>query len=258
MNPAALALYCLAAEGVGPIEMAPGIAPALPGWIAADHALVGWITGQDALLQGWLNLDSRRVFYGWVIAGADGVTAIIRGTQSFAEWTIDAAFLPRAEHPVQGEVESGFWSLYCTLEFRDTAGADHPLCAGVKTAAGRLGAAVTVTGHSLGAALATYAALELRARGCFIASPHPGNGDFAKGFAARVTDYESYAYAEDLVPKLPVALGYEPLPKLTVIPSNSRVKNTIACCHHAGTYAWLLGGALAPQAATCVTPGDPR
>jgi triacylglycerol lipase len=255
---AQLALLCLAAEGVGPIRMPAMGGPPAP----VGYELIGWVTGWDALFEGWLNLDPHLTFYGWLLRKGAWHTVVLRGTQSFAEWAIDATVLPRTAHPIQGEVESGFWSLYQTLGLRLAGGTELPLVSGVaaQVAAGPL----TVTGHSLGAALATYLTLELAAlirtvRGRFIASPHPGNGDFAAGFAARVRDYAAFAYADDVVPRVPLALGYQPLDNLVTLPPNPRVKHTVACQHHAGVYAWLLDGSVDAQATACVvsSPGAP-
>lgn len=257
---ALLALYCWGAEAAGPVEMPPVAAqdgagaailsggPPLPAWMSARLGLIGWITGLDALLEGWLNLDPRRVFYGWLCLDLGGeLVLILRGTQSFAEWAIDGEFLPQSVHPVKGDVETGFWSLFQTLEFRDLSGMDHPFCTGVARAVGP-GAAITVTGHSLGAALATYAAETLATdedarcavRGRFIASPRPGDGVFSQWFGTVVPDHMVYAYAPDLVPRVPYGFGYAALANVATLPENPRVPDNPASNHHALHYAWLL------------------
>ena len=256
---ARLAVYCYGAETVGPVSMPSRTAqaptgeaiasggPPLPPWMASRLSILGWVTGRDALFEGYLNLDAHRVFYGWVCREPDGgALLILRGTQSVAEWAIDAEFMPRSAHPVRGEVETGFWSLFQTLEVRDLAGADYPFAIGVARAVGA-GAALTVTGHSLGAALATYAAealvtddAHMRVRGRFIASPRPGDRQFAAWFASVVQDYAVYAYDPDIVPRVPRWLGYAHLQAWIEIARSGAVADSPANNHHALTYAWLL------------------
>jgi hypothetical protein len=237
------ALYCYEAECVGPITMAMGAAgPALPAWMMKDHDLIGWLTGQDTVLS-WLDLDERRVFYAYVMESERGLTIAIRGTQSFAEWAIDAEGIPEpAPLPAEGSVETGFWSLSKTLRFR-SAGTDQPLTAIFDS---HWSGPILVTGHSLGAAEATLVALalaeikETTVRGRFIASPHPGDAKFAAYFASQVSDYAVYAYERDLVPKVPAGLGYVSLDNLIMLPANARIANNLADNHHAGNYAWLI------------------
>ena len=254
---ARLAVYCYGAESVGPVEM-PAVpaqdgagaaissgGPPLPEWMAKRLTLLGWATGQDALLEGWLDLDPRRVFYGWLCQDEAGEPVlIIRGTQSFAEWAIDAEALPESVHPVAGEVETGFWSLFGTLELRSLNGVDRPLVAGIKAALRRTDT-VTVTGHSLGAAEAVYATLALakagcRVRGRFIAPPRAGDRELVAAFNAGVIDYAAYAYASDIVPKIPRGLGYAPLRDTITIPQNPAIPDTLADNHHALSYAYEL------------------
>lgn len=254
-----LAFACMAAEAAGPVAMAPVASTGGPGgqvsgpyppvWLLGNGRLLAWITGQDAILEGWLNLGARRLFYGWVIEDATGVTVIIRGTQNFEEWAIDGTFLPRISHPLKGEVETGFWNLFCTLRLRTVDGVDSPLIAGLQTLPPNR-SPVTVTGHSLGAAVATLITAELAqtlpyVRGRFIASPRPGNQEFAEYFADQVTNYAVYAYERDLVPRLPCGLGYCALPNLITLPASSRIKDDPLDNHHAGNYGWLIDPTVA-------------
>lgn len=237
--------------------------PAPPAWVLSGHTLAGWITGQDSWFAGLLNLRATRVFYGWVLQG-DGLIIVIRGTEGAAEWAIDAMVAPMTAHAIQGRVETGFWSLACTLEFLGLDGRSGPI--GASMAARRESVPVTVAGHSLGAAAATFVALDiaengLPSRGRFIASPHPGDKDFADYFAASVPDHAVYAYARDIVPQVPTGLGYCALPNLITLPVSNHVRDTIVCNHHAADYAFELDpGSLAilpPGAnrfASCLVP----
>ncbi len=149
------------------------------------------------------------VFYGWLLERAGRFVLAIRGTADAEEWAIDSEWWPRTVVGVPGIVEDGFWSVAETLKLNG-----KPL-----TDPAHEFEAVTVVGHSLGAALATYAALELAELGAtvtarMIASPHPGNGDFAHGFAATVPDHVVYVNTADLVPKVPAFFGYTHVPNI--------------------------------------------
>ncbi|THD59382.1 hypothetical protein [Phenylobacterium sp.] len=78
---------------------------------------------------------------------------------------------------------------------------------------------IWLTGHSLGAALATYLAadmqVELTGVPCALnvalfASPKPGSFGYSDGYMARVSSFTDVMFAADIVPQLP---GYpaEPL-----------------------------------------------
>ncbi|MGC8520036.1 MAG: lipase family protein [Steroidobacteraceae bacterium] len=252
-----LALLCWAAEQVGPVPLPHGAAVdaaklAPPAWIADRYRLAGWITGDDRT---WFS-EPPRTFYGWLLEAASGYVVVLRGTESVAEWLIDADFPPRIAHHLGGEVESGFYGLYTTLALEpepETVGLPTALIPALRAyCAGRH---VTVTGHSLGAALATYATLDLAAArvqsgpaapggeqvtGVFIASPHPGDREFAAAFAATVKDAVDYHYQPDLVGDVPWGMGYTALECVETIPANPAIPDNPASNHHAVHYAWLL------------------
>ncbi|HET9109075.1 MAG TPA: hypothetical protein VFN79_18005 [Steroidobacteraceae bacterium] len=241
---ARLALLCWAAEQIGPVAtpngagaVAASLAP--PAWVTERYHLCGWITGEDSAF----GLSAGRVFYGWVLADGPAYVLVLRGTESAIEWLVDFDFPPRSGYRLGGEVESGFYGLYETLDFQPAGGAAWPLLPGVRSLVGW--APLTITGHSLGAALATYATVELaeaamHVAGRFIASPRPGDAGFADAFAARVTDAVDYHYAPDIVGDVPAGFGYSPLHCVETIPANLRVPDNPASNHHAVHYAWLL------------------
>ena len=119
----------------------------------------------------------------------------------------------------------------------------------IATAAGAAGP-VTVVGHSLGAALATYLALDLargglgtRVSACLFASPHTGNQAFVELFDKTITDYRLFNYILDVVPRVPLGLGYSPLPRRTVIQpatAEANIRVTIECNHHVICYCAML------------------
>ena len=221
------------------------------------------IVGDDHLpfKAGPVQAGGAPVCYGY-IAQRDGELAVaIRGTDGLIEWIEDAEFLPavyapRIELPPGPpgvKVEQGFWSIFDTMILTDKAG----------VSLGRVSTAitkrvegdgtvtnVTVIGHSLGGPLASYLALELArgplgsmVSGCFFASPHPGNADFATFFDKLVPNYRVFNYILDVVPRVPLGPDYAPLLKRTILrPSTveASIKLDIACNHHVICYCSML------------------
>jgi hypothetical protein len=215
--------------------------PADPRLAAAGWTLRGYVTGVDAIFRqdAALELGGSRVCYGLLleaIAAPGAFVVAIRGTADMLEWLEDAEF-STTPHPAGGEAETGFFDLYGTLAYLPVDGAEEPLLAGIARAVDA--GMVTVVGHSLGAALATYLTLELaglvHVGGRFFASPRPGNGAFADVFDKTVADYVAYAWALDAVPHAPLGLGYSPLHNLVEIrPSDSqaRIAFGLGAGHH--------------------------
>lgn len=234
-----------AAAGVGILDPTPD--PRLsPDWV-----LRGYITAQDVVLHpfSWLDLATR-VCYGFLVESVSKpgtFVAAIRGTSDATEWYIDAKFA-QTPHPAGGQVEIGFWSVFQTMRYQPaelTGPRDSPVGPGIAEAVGQ--GTLTVIGHSLGAAVATFVTLDLakdcglgsRVRGRFLASPRPGDQAFADVFAANVSDAIAYARDRDEVPKVPYALGYTPLHCLQVIDQDNGeaiIASSLACQHHILSY----------------------
>jgi triacylglycerol lipase len=247
------ALMCLFAEDqydAYPATLEPPLDPRF----ASDWTLRGYVSGTDAILVAGTALShGERVCYGVLLESkpAPGTFAIvIRGTKGIIEWIEDAIF-SLTGYPFGGRVEVGFWSIYGSLAFHSLTGSEAPL---IPSLVGILGpsANITVVGHSLGAALATYLAVDLSSRrepltvsSRFFASPHPGDGAFGLYAASLLKDCRSYAYALDMVPRVPFEFGYEQLPgtiKLGVDNVQARIRRSLMCSHHALSYATLLDG----------------
>ena len=197
------------------------------------------------------------VFYGFLArnrAKPARYAAAIRGTSGFAEWVIDADFLPLAlPAPAGATVEKGFWSIYASMTLVGLDGAEIGAGAadGIAKAVGD--ATVTVCGHSLGSALATYLSFDVakligaRASACLFASPTTGDLAWATAYAAAVADYRLTNYLLDVVPYVPFdappAFQYSPLPGAKILlPSTAQadVRFDIGCNHNLICYCAML------------------
>jgi triacylglycerol lipase len=246
---ALLALYAEDMRDAYPALLTPPPDPRLftDGW-----TLRGYLTGVDTLLRPKATMANglTRVYYGYLAeqSSAPGnFVVVVRGTEGFLEWLEDADFSMR-NHPIRGKVESGFFGIYTSLQYRPRDSlTELPLISGLTGYRGT-GSAFTVIGHSLGAAMAHYLALDLvlagvTVAGRFFASPHPGDLAFAELMAAYLSDLRAYVYAMDIVPKVPFLMGYTQLPNPVVLdPSNvqAKIRSNVWCNHHAASYASML------------------
>ena len=233
----------------GPLNLTPQPDPRLsPEW-----SVRGYVSGLDAVFQvGPIGVGDR-VFYGFLAEStvAPGEFAVaIRGTSGIVEWLEDAEFsiVTRSDG---AKVEAGFNGIYETMEYTPIGGAAESAAVGIGAAIGS--GTVTVVGHSLGAALATYLALDLSryesvpVKARLFASPRPGDASFADLFATWVKNSKAYAYALDIVPRVPVGFGYAPLECLATISHDSaqaRIRLALACFHHVWSYAACLDYSL--------------
>jgi triacylglycerol lipase len=239
-------LYCL--------SPAPDPRITAEGWY-----VMGYITGNDNIIKSGKSIRRKildvssdcdsRVCYGYLANNSAGdYVAVIRGTDGAEEWFDDFDFIlcePKA--PLKGKVDGGFYGIYKTLQLSTNTNGDKQLAAGiVQTIAG---ANITVLGHSLGAALATYLTAELVAllppsqvTACLFASPKTGNKDFVYYIQSNVKNYQVFNYKKDLVPLTP-PLGYSALPNCTILSEcqfDLTISPTPACCHHLICYIALL------------------
>lgn len=202
----------------------------------------------------------------------------IRGTLTVWEWMQDCRFLLRPFSKVDGGglTEDGFTSMYDSFSFTPGSflgtGAEKTfmdaLIAMIPVVPGKAavdapattpaipkvppsfppGTDVTVTGHSLGAGLATLLALDLASHSlvpntCItLASPRVGDLTFSHVFNHVVPNAYRVVNRLDLVPKVPPALMYWHVGDETeLIPhAQSQLKFDIGCEHHLTTYTYLL------------------
>lgn len=246
-----LGFVVLAAEDAyKPSVVLPPADPRLsPQW-----EVVGVIDGVDAVFgPGKMFLiDPRREFYGWVLHQPGfGYLVVIRGTQSILEFVIDGEaqqedatqWMPNpSAHPIAGKVEKGFWDLYQTLQV-----AGQPLADFVIKGCAR--EPITVAGHSLGSAQATYLVLDIAkalgpqaVHGLFFASPRPGDKEFSVAFGKAAPQHVMYANVNDIVPRVPFWFEYADVPNTIALECNAgvHIKGGIAAQHHILTYAALI------------------
>ena len=243
---------------------------------AAGWDVVAYLTANDVLIPDpravnqRLSIDrSKRVFYGFLAKSKTDPTSFVvalRGTDGLVEWLIDAKFL-LVTHPVYADtqVEQGFWSVYQTMSLADPATGTTTHASAAEGIAVTVGVGtVTITGHSLGSALATYLTLDVavglgdRATACLFASPRTGDAAWVELFDSKVPNYQVYNYILDLVTHVP-SLGYATLSKATVLePSTAQadIRLDIFCNHHVICYSAMIDYAAAVAAPT--VPGDAK
>ena len=188
---------------------------------AADRELCIWLG--DCIVQAYEQFESGGVFeipagyrlvlqvagqaelfpelMGYVIESASQVVLVFRGTRTAGEWLKDLAFrqVPYPYLPA-GRTHSGFTELYETV--RDKIIQTIRLLPAWKQ--------LLITGHSLGAALATLAALDLAAHAGFFnlamvnfGSPRVGDDQFATAYDRMVPRSYRITNFFDPVPYVP-------------------------------------------------------
>lgn len=233
---------------------------------AAGWDVVGHILGRDSILPDPSALGVTTpitvqvgvmVFYGYLArsrANPGSYAVAVRGTNGFAEWVIDADFVPRGAEAWPGvKVEQGFWSIYDSLILVGLDGGQIGVKAadGVAKVVGGDGTA-TVCGHSLGSAVATYLSYDIakligvRASACLFASPRTGDQAWAASYDATVSNYRLVNYVLDVVPYVPfnaLPIQYSTLGGATILqPATALadVRFDIACNHNLICYCAMI------------------
>jgi triacylglycerol lipase len=234
---------------------------------AAGWDIVGHLIARDSVLPDMSSLGPNDpkalqlgdlVFYGYLArnhADQTRYAAAIRGTSGFAEWVIDADFFLRDAPSSPGaKVEQGFWSVYdsMTLVGLDGVQVGANAAAGVASVvAGE--ATVTICGHSLGSAVATYLSFDVaklmgaRASACLFASPRTGDLAWTAAYAATVSTCRLMNYVLDVVPYVPLdappRFQYSTLPSAEIIqPSaaQAEVRFDVVCDHNVICYCAMI------------------
>jgi hypothetical protein len=234
--------------------------PAAAGW-----DIVSYLFARDSILPPMSSLGphdpkalqlGEPVFYGYLArnhADPTRYAAAIRGTSGFAEWVIDADFFLRDAPSSPGaKVEQGFWSVYETMTLVGLDGSEMGNAAnGIANQVGQ--GTVTICGHSLGSAVATYLSFDVakllgaRASACLFASPRTGDLAWTTAYAATVATCRLMNYVLDVVPYVPFdappQFQYSTLPMAEIIlPSaaQAEVRFDVVCDHNVICYCAMI------------------
>jgi hypothetical protein len=241
---------------------------------AAGYTFLQTIYGDDLATDIDCHLGVVVTFGFLAVSAAKELVAVIRGTDTILEWLHDGSFLMVAS-PISGShgyTEDGFTAVYKSLRIgkaNGTLAAKDSIKSYLDTGAA---ASVTVCGHSLGGALATFLTLDVglntscKAPTSYTyASPRVGEHLFAGSYNASIPATYRIQNRQDLVPKLPPIL---PLPyehvntQYELNPPPNKISPSIPCMHHLTTYLWLMaqlaGVGGYPIDPGCVSTGTPE
>jgi len=187
-------------------------------------------------------------------ADPNDVFIAIRGTEGVWEWLQDVKFLPRPfpNVPGSGLTEDGFTVMY--LSFSLTPGPSGGSFLAALSPLIPAGAKVTISGHSLGAALATLLALDMAVNTSIPltlythASQRVGDLSFHNLFNHVVEDAFRVANRLDIVPKTPPPLFYFHVCDETELVPPSSLKFELGCEHSLRSYFNMLGALIGQQA----------
>ncbi|MGO9443511.1 MAG: lipase family protein [Thiobacillaceae bacterium] len=251
------------------------------------YELAAWVQMQDFLIG-----STGPVFYGLIAQSTvtpNRFVLAIRGTANGVEWWDDANALLKTPFRVPGcgEVGKGFARIYDTFEVVERPTGMAPAAApqqSLKAAGGfaqqvstlvrrravasaraagfTSAASIDITGHSLGAALATLYTLENARTNqisnpvlCTFASPLVGDSTFAAAFNGLGLTSWRIVNAPDLVPKIPSEfLGFTHVDTLQLYSSTGKVKSSLTCWHALATYLSLIDTTLEPDSDCQLAP----
>jgi hypothetical protein len=292
-NPIAAAFYGQFLEAAYTMYAADpnNITPAQSSDFPPGYQLSAWVQMQDFILG-----STIPKFYGFIAQNTDDPNQFIlaiRGTSNGMEWWDDANAILKVpfSDPASGSVAYGFARIYNTLKVVEcrtsaTAAAFVPQtmtsvggfsrqvsalvrrrAAATAQAAGVApSASIAISGHSLGAALATLYALD-NARNdqtpapllCTFASPRVGDSTFASAFNGLGLASWRLVNSPDVVPHFPPEfLGFSHVNALQLFNSSGKVKSSPSCWHSLATYLSLIDTQLQPAAGCRPTAVDAR
>jgi predicted lipase len=198
--------------------------------------------------------------FGFIARSGSDVVVAIRGTEGVLEWLIDAQF-GQVPFPFfnPGRTEQGFTNFYSTLRTGPSAADPRAIDALRGLVGGSTVKTLRITGHSLGAALATLLAFDVAGNGVFanptvytFASPRVGDKVFAGTYDDLVRTSWRVTNLNDIVPHLPPELaGYVHIDAELPINSDDRSNHTVPCWHSLLTYLNTLDATVA-LAASCM------
>lgn len=276
-DPATAVLYgqlidvAYAMHGGSPNSPTPPPPSTLPG----GYRFIAWVQMQDFIIQ-----STGPQFYGFIAQGGSNPNQFvlaIRGTSGWVEWwdDLNAIRLVPFKDPGSGMVGAGFAEIYDTLEvvpvptaaltegesrsLKSAGGFARQVSALLARHASPAGAeavaptrSIAVTGHSLGAALATLYVLDnalteqIHNPSIYtFASPRVGDATFAGVFDRLNLTSWRIANVLDVVPRVP--LGYSHVDALQQYDSLWTALPTPSCCHSLATYLSLIDKNLKPD-----------
>ncbi|WP_158538530.1 lipase family protein [Chitinophaga skermanii] len=196
-------------------------------------------------------------YYGFIARNiaTNEVIVAIRGTADATEWWDDFHFSLIPFYQGWGKVEEGFYDIYKTLKLVvPSTGESVMLLSDTITndswLQGTPAATLTITGHSLGASLATlYAAswaynspTPLQNTAIYTyASPKVGDSSFADQYNHFVTTGYRIYNKPDIVPHFPLNPLYEAVGTGYEVDSWNKAARSIPCFHALTTYMYMLG-----------------
>ncbi len=201
------------------------------------------------------------VSFGFIARKGGDVVVAIRGTEGVFEWVKDIEFfLDPCPFFNAGKTERGFTSMYSTLRVGADRTATHVIDVLKKLTSDGSVNSLRITGHSLGAGLATLLALDVTGNNIFktpvvytFASPRVGDKVFAGTLDGFVETHWRVANLNDIVPHLPPQLlGYHHADAELPINTDDRTRHTVSCQHALETYLNTIDPTfpLGPEAST--------
>ncbi|MGM0883646.1 MAG: lipase family protein [Bacillota bacterium] len=211
----------------------------------------GWNIIWNLNVEGVVEFIDETEFIGFIAQSTDKTKTgiIFRGTSSIldAKYDLEISKLPFTEIPNGGNTERGFTKLYRSLS------AIHPVTGERKKLnelipAQDSAAELTITGHSLGGALANLHGAVLAYHGYApevytFAAPMTGDSVFASAYDTLVPNNFRIYNEPDAVPNLPGTLfGYMQVDGGIPIQShNMPIRSSLLCYHELSTYLYTLG-----------------
>ncbi|AOM41107.1 lipase family protein [Xenorhabdus hominickii] len=147
------------------------------------------------------------------------------------------------------EVSWGFFSVYDSMTLITTDTENYRDYSNLKLAQAitqiiGITSQLTITGHSLGSAIAAYLMYEIgpmfpNHSACLFASPRAGNSEFSKHVSQNFSHFEVFNYVNDVIPHLPPEIfSYLSLEHITEFESqtNIDISDNLLCDHYLINY----------------------
>ncbi|WP_139490561.1 lipase family protein [Brevibacillus dissolubilis] len=218
----------------------------------------GWDLVANLNVDATFAIFDEKEFIGYIVrsqADPTQVGIVFRGTDDIMDWIDDFEFamVDCDLIPAGGRCEDGFYKMYKSLTAVDRKTGET---LDLATYLIRFGNDVTytVTGHSLGGALANLMTVVLasqkkKVQSYTFAAPMTGNHDFANTYNSLVPQNYRIYNQPDIVPKVPSGLlGYVQLGGGIEINSllHPEIRKSIICYHSLATYLNVLSSGKYP------------